>query len=257
MSIDVKHLSFSYGQRQVLHEISFRAEPGELVAVLGPNGAGKSTLFRCLLGFLPKYAGKIELFGQDLKSLDRKKISRYVAYIPQESAPVYNYTVRDTVLMGADPFHAPGPKQQETADRVLTLLGIRDLADRGINEISGGERQLALIARAMAQEAKILLMDEPTASLDYGNQFRLLHQVKTLANSGFTVLLSTHNPEHAFRFASHALVLQDGRIRACGPVGETLTEELLGGIYRIPLKVAEVPLPGGSVKSCVYGQAGS
>ena len=225
MSIDVEELSFAYGRRQVLRNVTFRAEPGQLVAVLGPNGAGKSTLFRCILGFLPRYRGEIALCGHDLRSLDRRSLARLAAYIPQSSAPVYNYTVRDTVLMGADPFHGPGPSQQETADRVLETLGIRDLADRGINEISGGERQLALIARAMAQQAKILMMDEPTASLDYGNQFRLLRQVRQLADSGYTVLLSTHNPEHAFRFATDVLVLREGGVRAFGPAAETLTEE--------------------------------
>ena len=244
MSIDVRDLSFAYGKRQVLRQVSFRTRPGQLVAVLGPNGAGKSTLFRCILGFLPRYRGEIALCGHDLRSLDRRSLARLAAYIPQSSAPVYNYTVRDTVLMGADPFHA--------ADRALETLGIRDLADRGINEISGGERQLALIARAMAQQAKILLMDEPTASLDYGNQFRLLRQVRQLADSGYTVLLSTHNPEHAFRFATDVLVLREGGVRAFGPAAETLTEELLREIYRIPLTVADIPVPGGSVKGCVY-----
>ena len=264
MSIDVRELSFAYGKRQVLRQVSFRTSPGQLVAVLGPNGAGKSTLFRCILGFLPRYRGEIALCGHDLRSLDRRSLARLAAYIPQSSAPVYNYTVRDTVLMGADPFHGPGPSQQETADRVLETLGIRDLAARGINEISGGERQLALIARAMAQQAKILLMDEPTASLDYGNQFRLLRQVRALADSGYTVLLSTHNPEHAFRFATDVLVLREGGVlfapakaanagvRAFGPAAETLTEELLREIYRIPLTVADIPVPGGSVKGCVY-----
>ena len=254
MSIDVRELSFAYGRRQVLRNVTFRAEPGQLVAVLGPNGAGKSTLFRCILGFLPRYRGDIALGGHALRSLDRRALARLAAYIPQTSAPVYNYTVRDTVLMGADPFHAPGRRQQETADRVLETLGIRDLADRGINEISGGERQLALIARAMAQQARILLMDEPTASLDYGNQFRLLRQVRALADSGYTVLLSTHNPEHAFRFATHALVLQDGGVRAWGPGEETRTEELLRDMYRIPLTVADIPLAGGPAKGCVYGE---
>ena len=239
MSIDVRNLSFAYGKRQVLRQVSFRTSPGQLVAVLGPNGAGKSTLFRCILGFLPRYRGEIALCGHDLRSLDRRSLARLAAYIPQSSAPVYNYTVRDTVLMGADPFHGPGPSQQETADR-------------GINEISGGERQLALIARAMAQQAKILLMDEPTASLDYGNQFRLLRQVRQLADSGYTVLLSTHNPEHAFRFATDVLVLREGGVLAFGPAAETLTEELLREIYRIPLTVADIPVPGGSVKGCVY-----
>ena len=221
MSIDVRDLSFAYGKRQVLRQVSFRTSPGQLVAVLGPNGAGKSTLFRCILGFLPRYRGEIALCGHDLRFLDRRSLARLAAYIPQSSAPVYNYS-------------------------------IRDLAARGINEISGGERQLALIARAMAQQAKILLMDEPTASLDYGNQFRLLRQVRQLADSGYTVLLSTHNPEHAFRFATDVLVLREGGVRVFGPAAETLTEELLREIYRIPLTVADIPVPGGSVKGCVY-----
>ena len=254
MSIDVERLSFSYGAHPVLRDVSFRAEPGQLVAVLGPNGAGKSSLFRCMLGFLPHYQGNISLCGRDVRHLPRRELARLAAYIPQSSAPVYNYTVRDTVLMGADPFHAPGRRQQETADRALEQLGIQDLWDRGVNEISGGERQLALIARAMAQQARILLMDEPTASLDYGNQFRLLRQVRQLADSGYTVLLSTHNPEHAFRFATDVLVLREGGVRAFGPAAETLTEELLREIYRIPLTVADIPLAGGPAKGCVYGE---
>ena len=254
MSIDVERLSFSYGTHPVLRDVSFRAEPGQLVAVLGPNGAGKSSLFRCMLGFLSHYQGSISLCGRDVRHLPRRELARLAAYIPQSSQPLFDYTVRDTVLMGADPFHAPGRRQQETADRALEQLGIQDLWDRGVNEISGGERQLALIARAMAQQAMILLMDEHTASLDYGNQFRLLRQVRALADSGYTVLLSTHNPEHAFRFATHALVLQDGGVRAWGPVKETLTEELLRDMYRIPLTVADIPLAGGPAKGCVYGE---
>ena len=255
MSIEVERLSFSYGTHPVLRDVSFRAEPGQLVAVLGPNGAGKSTLFRCMLGFLPHYQGSISLCGQDVRHLPRRELAHLAAYIPQSSAPVYNYTVRDTVLMGADPFHAPGRRQQETADRVLETLGIRDLAGRGINESSGGERQLTLIARALAQQARILLMDEPAANLDYGNQFRLLQQVRRLTEQGYTVLLSTHNPEHALRFATHVLALHGGTVAACGPVEEMLTEELLHTLYRIPLTVAQVPVTGATVRSCVYDPA--
>ena len=252
--VNVEGITFAYNRtgKNVLEQIGFDIEEGQCIAVLGNNGAGKSTLFRCMLGFLPHYQGSISLCGRDVRQLPRRELAHLAAYIPQSSQPLFDYTVRDTVLMGADPFHAPGPSQQETADRALETLGIRDLADRGINEISGGERQLALIARAMAQQAKILLMDEPTASLDYGNQFRLLRQVRQLADSGYTVLLSTHNPEHAFRFATDVLVLREGGVRAFGPAAETLTEELLREIYRIPLTVADIPVPGGSVKGCVY-----
>ena len=163
------------------------------------------------------------------------------------------------VLMGAagglEPLRQPGRQQLETAQRMMELVGIAPLADRGIRRISGGERQLTLIARALAQQARILLMDEPAANLDYGNQFRLLQQVRRLTEQGYTVLLSTHDPEHALRFATHVLALHGGTVAACGPVEEMLTEELLHTLYRIPLTVAQVPVTGGTVRSCVYDPA--
>ena len=129
MEINIQNVSMTYPSgKQALQNLSLELRSPSLIGLLGPNGAGKSTLFRCILGFLPRYRGEIALCGYDLRSLDRRSLSRLAAYIPQSSAPVYNYTVRDTVLMGADPFHGPGPSQQETADRVLETLGIRDLA---------------------------------------------------------------------------------------------------------------------------------
>ena len=182
MSIDVRDLSFAYGKRQVLRQVSFRTRPGQLVAVLGPNGAGKSTCSGASWLSAPVPGGDRPVRTRSALP-GPPHLARLAAYIPQSSAPVYNYTVRDTVLMGADPFHGPGPSQQETADRVLETLGIRDLADRGINEISGGERQLALIARALVQNAEILIMDEPTANLDFGNQQRVLAQIRALTRA--------------------------------------------------------------------------
>ena len=243
MSIEVERLSFSYGTHPVLRDVSFRAEPGQLVAVLGPNGAGKSTLFRCMLGFLPHYQGSISLCGRDVRHLPRRELAHLAAYIPQSSQPLFDYTVRDTVLMGAagglEPLRQPGRQQLETAQRMMELVGIAPLADRGIRRISGGERQLALIARALAQQARILLMQ----------------QVRRLTEQGYTVLLSTHDPEHALRFATHVLALHGGTVAACGPVEEMLTEELLHTLYRIPLTVAQVPVTGATVRSCVYDPA--
>ena len=237
MSIDVRELSFAYGRRQVLRNVTFRAEPGQLVAVLGPNGAGKSTLFRCILGFLPRYRGEIVLCGHDLRSLDRRSLARLAAYIPQSSAPVYNYTVRDTVLMGADPFHGPGPSQQETADRVLETLGIRDLAGRGINEISGGERQLALIARAMAQQAKILLMDEPTSALDPGSTMKVEELMNELKKN-YTVVIVTHNMQQAARISDRTAFFLLGELVEVGPTNQIFstprdkrTEDYISGRF--------------------------
>ena len=200
MEIKIRELCKSYGKKKALQNFDATFENG-IYGILGPNGAGKSTLFRCMLGFLPHYQGSISLCGRDVRHLPRRELAHLAAYIPQSSQPLFDYTVRDTVLMGAagglEPLRQPGRQQLETAQRMMELVGIAPLADRGIRRISGGERQLTLIARALAQQARILLMDEPAANLDYGNQFRLLQQVRRLTEQGYTVLLSTHNPEHA------------------------------------------------------------
>ena len=201
MQIELKNVSFSYGVVPTLHDVSFSVRQGALVAVLGPNGAGKSTLFRCILRLLKPSAGTIRLCGEDTAAIDRRRLAKLAAYIPQSSTPVFNYTVEDAVLMGTtgalSALQAPSRSERERCARALEQLGISDLAQRGIAQLSGGERQLALIARALVQDARVLIMDEPTANLDYGNQRRVMQQVRALADGGYTILLSTHNPEHA------------------------------------------------------------
>ena len=161
----------------------------------------------------------------------------------------------DTVLMGTtgtmNVLQRPGRRQQEAAMQALQRLGIEALAQRGIGTISGGERQLALIARALVQNAEILIMDEPTANLDFGNQQRVLAQIRALAARGYTVLLSTHNPEHALRYAHRVLALQDGHIAADGPTETALTPQLLQTLYGIQAILAEVPTDRGTVRSLI------
>ena len=243
MSIEVTDLSFAYGSHIVLNKVSFSVHKGRFTALLGANGAGKSTLFRCILGFLPHYQGCITLCGQDIRTLDHRQQARLAAYIPQISAPVFNYTVLETVLMGASgsisPLRRPDRKQRERALEMLERLGVGHLARCGVNEISGGERQMALIARAMLQQAQILIMDEPTANLDYGNQYRVLETVRGLTENGYTVLMSTHNPEHARRFATDVLALKDGAVYADGPSETTITPTLIEALYQIPAAVWE------------------
>ena len=211
MSIDVERLSFSYGTHPVLRDVSFRAEPGQLVAVLGPNGAGKSTLFRCMLGFCPTIRGASPVRAGRAASAPAGAGPPGSVYPPSPASRCSTTPSGTRCLWapprGLEPLRQPGRQQLETAQRMMELVGIAPLADRGIRRISGGERQLTLIARALAQQARILLMDEPAANLDYGNQFRLLQQVRRLTEQGYTVLLSTHDPEHALRFATHVLAL--------------------------------------------------
>ena len=260
MSVEVKGLDFSYGEIPVLHGVSFSIEDGELVAVLGPNGVGKSTLFGCLLGFLNPTSGSVSLFGHEVQTLSRRELARCVSYIPQSAAPVYNYTVLDMVTMGLTGqlglFRAPAPEHREQAMEALDSLGIAHLAYRGCNRISGGERQLMLLARALVQGARLLVMDEPTANLDYGNSFRVMERVRELTRSGMTVIFSTHEPNHAFRYAGRVLALKGGSVLADGVPGEVLQEEALSTLYGIDVAVRQTSVGGETIKLSIPYQGG-
>lgn len=243
MNLSLENLCFSYGERQVLHNVSFTAEKGKLLSVLGPNGAGKSTLFRCIIGALDGYTGIIAMDGVDLRTLSPREKARHIAYIPQSHRPTAGYTVLDTALMGLTRqlgvVSQPKKQHVELALSALEQLGIAQLAPREFSHLSGGEQQLVLIARALTQQAQVLVMDEPTSSLDYGNGLRVLQQVKGLTRRGYTVLMSTHNPQHALSFADRVLALHNGGVAAFGAAEAVLTPELLEKLYRVRTAFAE------------------
>ena len=255
MPIDVRALSFSYGSVPVLQNVTFRAEPGEVIAVLGPNGVGKSTLFRCLLGFLRPTSGEVRVDDRPLREFSRRELAREVAYIPQSYTPTYDYTVRQCVLMGATAqlgaLQSPTDAQQELTERTLESLGIAHLAERGSQRISGGERQLMLIARALVQDAQVLIMDEPTANLDYGNSFRVMQRVAQLGASGYTVIFSSHDPNQAFRYATRVLALKNGALLADGAPEQVLTEQTLSELYGIEVAVRPIELGGRTMLTSV------
>ena len=244
MSIVVKNLTCSYGTRPVLRELSFSVEKGELLSVLGANGVGKSTLFRCLLGTL-SYEGSITVDGEELRRLSSGKRAKKIAYIPQNHRPTFGYSVLDTALMGTtrqiSPFLSPGKDQVDQAREALRRVGADHLEGRSFERLSGGEQQLVLLARALAQQSEILIMDEPTASLDYGNQLRILSLAKELSQEGYTVIFSTHDPQHTLRFADHVLALSGGKVAAAGKTGEILTPELIRRLYRVETAFYETP----------------
>lgn len=237
MSIICEDLAFSYGGAPVLSGMSFSVKDGELAAVLGPNGAGKTTLFGCILGLLPKYTGKVLIDSHDAAALSARALASLAAYIPQRREQPFGYTVFETVLMGTahalSPFSSPGARERLQAEEALATVGIGALADKYYSRISGGEQQLVLIARALAQNAKTLIMDEPTASLDFGNEARVLSAVRGLADSGYTVLMSTHSPQQAVTYADTSVAILNGRTAASGPPEKVLTAELLRSLYGV------------------------
>lgn len=235
--IRVDNLNFFYGSRQVLRNVSFSAQKGEFLAVLGPNGVGKSTLFRCMLGILKDYSGTIRVGERDIRELSRREMAGYMSYIPQNHGTAFAYSVLDTVLMGTThelgTFSSPGAGQIRAARDALALVGIAALEDRKFTQLSGGEQQLVMIARALSQQADLLMMDEPTASLDYGNRERILSLLSGLTGQGYTVILSTHDPQHALSYSDRVLALHDGAVEAFGPTETVLTTELLQKLYGI------------------------
>lgn len=253
MSIEIESLSFSYGRREVLHDISVSIPDGALVNVLGPNGVGKSTLFRCVLGLNPHYSGRILVNGKDMKKLSIKERAREISYIPQSHAPVYDYEVLDVVLMstGTDlgMLRSPTRRHVERAYAALERIGIERLARRTYTQISGGEQQLVLIARALAQNARTIVMDEPTSALDYGNTVRVLSCVKQLAREGLSIVQSTHQPDQAFLYSDKTLVINDGRVFAYGDPKDVITSALVSEIYGVDVEVNS--LYGDKVRVCV------
>lgn len=253
MTLEARALDFGYGRHAVGRALGASFAAGEVVALLGPNGSGKSTLMRTLLGLQPPLGGEVRLEGRAIGSWGDAERARRLAYVPQAADSYFDFSLREMVEMGRTAhrgvFASPSPKDREIAAQCLARLGIAALADRPVNAVSGGERQLALIARALATEAAFVVMDEPTANLDFGNQARVLDEIARLRSAGIGLLVSTHHPEHAFRIADRALLLRAGQLVAAGPTAATLTSESLSALYGRPIEVATVTLADGSRQS--------
>ena len=234
-ALDIQGLSFSYGGKQVLSDVSLAVRPGQICGLLGPNGSGKSTLFRCCMGFLHPEQGSIHVRGVNIAHMKPSALARHVAYVPQEHRQPFPFPVRDMVLMGRSPhmegWFRIGSRDKEAAEQAMKRIGISNLADAACNQLSGGQRQLVLIARAMTQQTPLILLDEPTSALDFSNQLAVWKVLREVAEQGVAILVCCHDPNHILWFCDTAAVLREGRVLASGPVHSTVTEERLQQIY--------------------------
>lgn len=243
--LSVKDLHYAYpGSGTVLGGVSFEAAAGEVTAILGANGSGKTTLMKLMLGLLDPDAGTVYYNGRSLNEFSREELSRAIAWVPQAEEPSFPYKVREYLLLARAPyvgiFETPTSVDEEVVEAVLRDLGLSHLADREVPQMSGGERQLMLIGRALAQEPQALMLDEPTSHLDLGNKVKVLRVMKSMAGKGKAVVFSTHDPNEALQVADRVALLDGGVVTALGEPGSTITEEALERIYRSKVRIIKV-----------------
>jgi iron complex transport system ATP-binding protein len=235
--ISVSDLTFAYPKHSVLEGIDLHLNKGDVVSLLGPNGCGKSTLIRLMLGLLPAKGGDIRLKGEPIRNYSHKEIASHIAYIPQYHNVTFNYSVLEMVMMGRVSklgfFAVPSRGDRDIAFEALQRIGIDAIADHPFGQLSGGQKQMVLLARALTQEVDTFIMDEPVSGLDYGNQMRLLELIAQLGAQGYTFLKTTHYPDHALLVSSRVVVMNGGKIIADGLPQEVITPPMLREVYDI------------------------
>jgi iron complex transport system ATP-binding protein len=244
--ISLVRLRFAYDgdQHTVLNDLSLEIPPGAITAILGPNGAGKTTLLHVMLGLLPPRAGQVLLDGQAQTGLSRREMSRLIGLVPQAERIPFDFSVLEYVLLGRSPYlgmlEMPRDEDYAIALEALRTLGLADLQHRPVTELSGGERQMVMLARTLAQQPRILLLDEPTSHLDLSNKGRLLRVLRQLAEQGTTIVFTTHDPEAAIAIARYLILMRAGRTLASGPLHEVLTTENLIATYGAAVRLVQV-----------------
>lgn len=245
MLLEIQNVYGGYGRGDVVKGVSCSADHGDILCLLGPNGCGKTTLFRLILGSLPVTAGNIFIAGQDISKLSARQLAGLIAYIPQYHTPVFAYSVLDVVVMGRaayfSAFESPRAADREAAFEALEKVNALSLANKKYTDLSGGQRQLVLIARAICQSAKVFVMDEPAANLDYANHQLLMEVIGELAKKGYCVVMSTHSPEHPTAVGSKVLMMKAGKVAAFGEPQKVITPENLKEVYDIEMDVITVP----------------
>ena len=255
MKFELKNLHCGYGERLVIENFNASLTDGEIFVLLGSNGVGKTTIFKTILGFLKPLGGQILADGENVLKLSDNERARLISYVPQAHTPPFAFSVFDVVMMSANArlglFERPSAHDEEIALQALETLKMSDFKERIYTDLSGGERQMVLIARALAQGSRIILLDEPTANLDFGNQIKVLKQVNALAAQGYIVVMTSHQPEQVFY--AHAKVAMLGRDKhyIYGDADEVVTDANLHRIYNADIRVVENEIDGKKVKTCV------
>jgi iron complex transport system ATP-binding protein len=247
LAIRVQKLDYAFNQYAVLKDVAFEVKTGQFFIIIGPNGSGKTTLLKMLVGLLPLKTGQIEVFSQPINRYTAKTLSRQMAYVPQKVPVEFPFTVTQVVLMGRAPYLGllgfEADSDLELARNAMTITGVGHLANRRLDQLSGGEQQRVFIARAICQQPKILLLDEPTAALDLSYQVRLMDLLECLKKEqGITIIMVSHNLNMAAMYADHLLLLAKGRVARMGPPDRVIEFELLEQIYNCALLVDESPL---------------
>ena len=242
--LKIENLRFGYRKNEdILKGLSFSLKYGQTISLLGANGCGKTTLIRLLMGFMKPESGKIIFKDRLIEDISVRKLAKIFSYVPQIQNFNFAYSVRDMVLMGRIPYSGCYRRYTKTdsiaADAAIEKMRLEKLANRPFTELSGGQRQLVMIARAIAQDAPVCLMDEPESGLDYGNQIKLFHHITELANDGMSFIITTHHPEHALWLNGHVLLMEKGTVMAAGKAKECINSSNLKKLYRTDVTVSK------------------
>lgn len=253
--LQIKNLNCGYDGKKVLEDVNFTINSGEIVCILGPNGSGKSTLIKTIIGLLKPYSGDILIDENPIKDWSWKKRAKIISYIPQVFSSMFQYKCIDIVLMGRtshlNVISFPDKRDKEIAEKAMETLNILHLKDKIYSQLSGGERQMVKIAQALAQESKIIIMDEPTNNLDFGNQMTMLKHLKECSDRGITIIMATHFPEHAFIYGDKAILVKDKKVAEIDKPIRNLKESDLRYLYNVELKLVKLDSQNQKIKICV------
>lgn len=243
--LNIEHGTFSYNEKNnIFEDINLSVDKGDVVCILGPNGTGKTTLIKCFNNLLKLNEGNIFINDTNIHDLSQREIAKNIAYIPQEHTSTFEFSVFDVVLMGRSPYidflDTPSEKDYKITEDTLKKFNIYHMKDKAYTKLSGGEKQLIFFARVYAQQANVLLLDEPTSHLDFGNQIRTLKLIENLSKEGKAVVMTSHFPDHAFLSSNKVAIMKEKRFIDFGSPEDVITEDTMKDIYGIDVKILDL-----------------